>query len=202
MPRQIALLLSIVFHPVFTNLLSFVLLLKLDPYLSTRMHGNAVWFYILYVFITTSVIPMVIVLLRKSMGFTSSIMLTESEDRHVPYIATASCYLFGYYFFREVNAPNMMQAYMLASASIMVVVLIVNFITKISAHATSLGAWFGLLVVLSQQLGIDMRLFLSVAIGISGVVLSARLALKAHTHAQLYSGFIVGATIMWLIMGT
>ncbi len=202
MLRKTALFLSVVFHPVFVNLLSFVLLLNLDPYLNTRMHGNALWFYILYVFITTSIIPMIIVLLRKAMGFTSSIMLTESEDRHLPYIATASCYLFGYYFFREVNAPNSMQAYMLASASIMVVVLVVNFFSKISAHATSLGAFLGLLVVLSQQLGMDMRLFLCVSIGISGLVLSARLALEAHTHGQLYSGFMLGAALMWLIMGT
>lgn len=201
MHKSVAFFLSVIFHPVFTNLSSFILLLKWDAYLSARLSGTAWWFYVLYVFITTAIIPLVIVVLRKWMGFTDSILLTESEDRHVPYITTATCYLFGYYFFREMHVPEVMQAYMLASATIMVAVLATNFFVKISAHATALGALFGLLLVLSRTTGMDMRLVLCGVAGIAGLVLTARLALNAHTHAQLYGGFMVGALLMVLIMG-
>lgn len=202
MHKSIALSLSVVFHPVFVNMLSFILLLKLDVYLSARLTADAWWFYVLYVLITTSIIPLIVVLLRKVMGFTDSMMLTEAEDRQVPYIATACSYLFGYYFFREIHLPYAIQAYMLASATILVVVLIVNFFTKISAHAASLGALFGLLLVLSHQLGVDMRLVLCLVIGVAGLVLSSRLALHAHTPGQLYGGFLLGTLVMLLIMGT
>ncbi len=200
MNRTWAILLSTVFHPVFINLLSFILVIELTPYLQAGFSAEAKWFYILYVFITTGMIPLFVVVVRKALGFSKSIMLDQADDRHIPYITTAVAYLLGYYFFIQLGAPHILQGYMLASACIMVAILIINFYTKISAHATSLGALVGLLMALSSYALVDVRIYLVVALIFTGLTCVARLALQAHTHQQIYWGALVGFGMMWLVM--
>lgn len=200
MNRNLAILISALFHPVFINLLSFVFVIRLNPYLEAGLSSEAKWFYVLYVFITTSLIPLFWVVMRKAMGFSRSIMLKEAHDRHVPYIVTATTYLFGYYLFLRINSPAPLQAFMLGSACVTTSVLIINFFTKISAHATSLGAVSGVLIALNRYTENDLRLLLVAILIISGIATAARLALDAHNRPQIYSGFALGMIVMWLIM--
>lgn len=200
MNRTPALLLSIVFHPVFINLLSLVCVIELNPYLQAGLSSEAKWFYIMYVFITTALIPLFFVVVRKAMGFASSIMLPDSDDRHLPYIVTSSTYLFGYYLFLRINAPYPLQAYMLASACVLVLVLIINFFSKISAHTTALGAATGVLLACAPYATGDLRWPILVLVLISGITATARLALQAHNHLQVYSGFAIGFLVMSMIL--
>lgn len=200
MNRTLAILLSTIFHPVFVNLIGFILTIELTPYLQAGFTPEAKWFYILYVFITTGLIPLFVVVMRKALGFTKSIHLQQADDRHIPYIVTSIAYLMGYYLFSHIGAPHVLQGYMLASACILVCTLIINFYTKISAHATSLGALAGLLISISPAMLMDVRLLLLPVILLSGLTAASRLALQAHTNAQLYTGFSLGLVVMWLIM--
>jgi hypothetical protein len=200
MNRSLAILLSTVFHPVFVNLLSFTLVIELTPYLEAGFTPEAKWFYVLYAFITTGLIPLFVVVARKALGFTKSIMLEQADDRHIPYITTAIAYLFGYYLFIKIGAPHLLQGYMLGSACVLVCILIINFKTKISAHATSLGALAGVVIALTPIAWIDTRMLIGVILIISGLTAVSRLALQAHTPKQLYTGFALGLVLMWLIM--
>jgi len=200
MNRTWAILLSVIFHPVFVNLLGFVAVIELNPHLQAGLTPQAKWFYIMYVFISTGLIPLFVVVARKALGFTNSIMLNNADDRHIPYIVTATAYLFGYYMFIKIGTPHVMQGYMLGSACILVAVLIINFRTKISAHATSLGALVGLILALSPMMMFDVRMLLIPALLISGLTATSRLVLEAHTHQQLYSGFGLGFLLMWLML--
>lgn len=200
MNRTFAILVSVVFHPVFINLLGFVAVIELNPHLQAGLTPQAKWFYMVYVFISTGLIPLFVVLARKAFGFSNSIMLNDADDRHIPYIVTATAYLFGYYLFVNMGTPHVMQGYMLGSACILVAVLIINFRTKISAHTTSLGALVGLILALSPIMVFDVRILLIPLLLISGLTATARLALEAHTHQQLYSGFGLGFLLMWMML--
>jgi hypothetical protein len=200
MNRNLAILISAIFHPVFVNLMSFVFVIQLNPYLEAGLNNEAKWFYILYVFITTSLLPLFWVVMRKALGFSKSIMLQQSQERHVPYIVAASTYLLGYYLFLRINSPAPLQAFMLGSACVLTCALIINFYTKISAHATSLGAISGVLIALNRYTENDLRLLLVAILLISGIATSSRLALDAHSRSEIYSGFGLGFFVMWLIM--
>ena len=200
MNRPVAFTLSVVFHPVFINLLSLVLLIELNPYLEAVLTASAKWFYIMYVFITTALLPLFVVVLRKALGFSPNILLERSDDRHIPYIVTSCAYLFGYYLFLRIGSPAPLIAYMLASASVMVLILSINFFTKISAHATSLGAITGVLIACQSFTDYDLRWLIVIVLLLSGITTTARLALKAHTTQQIYSGFALGLVVMWYIL--
>ncbi|MBP9186385.1 MAG: hypothetical protein KBE91_09520 [Bacteroidia bacterium] len=200
MNRTWAILLSVIFHPVFVNLLSFVLIIELNPYLQAGLSTDAKWFYIMYVFISTGLIPLFVVVARKALGYTSSVMLEEADDRHIPYIVTAIAYLLGYYLFIRIGAPQVMRAYMIASAAILIVVMVINFKTKISAHATSLGALCGLIIATSGAMMFDARFLLVAVLIFSGLTAVSRLALNAHSPKQIYAGFALGCIIMLGLM--
>lgn len=74
----------------------------------------------------------------------------------------------------------------------LMVVYIVNFFWKISAHATGMGGLLGSVIFLSF-LFYKMPLFLIIVLSLcSGWVMWARLELEAHTPAQLIAGFALG----------
>ena len=157
-------------------------------------------FYILFIFITTGILPMIMVGVLKLMGKLNSILLDDKDDRTTPYIITACLYLFDYYFLLRFGAPHILIAYLLACSCIVVAVLIINIFYKISIHTASLGALIAVLISASQIADFDIRILLSIAIIIAGLTATARLLLNAHTPFQLYSGFAVGTIIMLLIL--
>ena len=200
MDKNTALGISIVCHPVFVNLITFTLMLQTHPYLKAGLSGEAKWFYTLFIFITTSMIPLFVVVIRKALGYTSSIMLDNSDDRHIPYITAAFAYLFGYYLFGTIGSPKPIQAFMLAMATITITLLVVNFFTKISAHATACGALCAVAIKLQPLALINLSLIIPILFVISGFISSARLILQAHDLKQIYAGFLTGFFIVMLLL--
>ncbi len=196
MNRSIAILLSVVFHPIFVNLLCLLSLLYWHPFVDASLSSDGKLFYTLYVFITTAMIPLLLVVARKFMGYSKSVMLENADERHVPYISSACANLFGCYLFLKIGTPKPLQALLLAQATISVLLLIINFRTKISAHATCLGCLIGVFLAISPIAFIDMRVPIVMAFIVAGITASARVFLQAHSLAQIYSGFALGLFVM------
>jgi len=199
MNRTFAFGVSAVFHPVFVNLLSLLTLIFLCPILSFAITPQAKLYYIVFVFVTTGIIPILFILLYTWLGRIQSILLDVQHERNIPYLITASLYLFNYYIFSKTGAPPFIIAYVIGCACVVVAVAIINHFYKISAHGASLGALTGILLAISSAAIIDMRLLLAFVIVISGLTLSARLFLAAHTLPQVLLGWILGLSIMYLI---
>lgn len=200
MKQKAALLISGLFHPVFVNLISLLLLLYCSPYLRFTLRDEAKLFYVLFIFISTGIIPIAIVILLSWMGRVQSILLDVQHERNLPYLITACLYLIDYYFFSQANTPVLIKAYLLACASIVIAVAVINHFYKISIHAASLGALLGMLIAISPNAVIDIRWLLAIAVIASGVTLSSRLYLKAHTHGQVYTGLLLGIILFWVIL--
>ena len=58
------------------------------------------------------------------------------------------------------------------------------------------GGLTGLILTLSIIYTLDMTFFLTVTVLISGIVASARLALKAHTPMQIITGYLTGFLVV------
>jgi hypothetical protein len=200
MNRRISLFISTLFHPVFVNLLSLLLLFILFPQLQFAISDRMKVFYILFIFTTTGLLPVLTVMLMKLIGKVSSFLLNDREDRTVPYIITASVYLFDYYFCSRIGSPVLLNAYLLACASIVVVVLIINLFNKISIHAASLGALLAVVVSAAYVAGMDIRLLLALIFVLSGLTASARLFAGAHMPHQLYTGLLLGFMVMLFLL--
>lgn len=200
MNRGVALFLSTLFHPVWVNLFGLLALLMLSPYLSAILQPGIFLFYVLFIFGTTALIPMLAVGVMKLTGHIQSILLQEQEERNIPYLVTAIMYLFDYYFLSHLHSAAPIRAYLLACACIVVLVVIINHFYKISVHAASLGALAGIVVTLVPFANWDLRWMLIPVVVITGITLSARLFLLAHSKLQLLWGWVLGFGVMMLIL--
>lgn len=200
MNRNVSLAISTLFHPIFVNLYGLVALILLSPYLSLGLTRNAQLFYVGFIFVTAGLLPIITVLVMRLLGRVQSILLDVQDERNIPYLITATIYLFDYYFLSRMHTPSLLRAYVLACACIVVAVVIVNHFYKISVHAASLGALIAIILTLAPAPVFDLRYLLIITFVLTGITLSARLFLHAHTLWQVLSGWVLGFLIMYLIL--
>ncbi|MBC7382107.1 MAG: hypothetical protein H7296_03825 [Bacteroidia bacterium] len=204
MSRFLSHLFSVVFHPVFVNLLNLWLLFALFPPLSHGIPQKRQLFYISFIFISTSIIPLIMVFVLRFTSRINSVMLHQKKDRFIPYLITLLMYIFNYYNFYSYNSKYsthpLIISYVIACAAIVGLVMAINFFSKISIHTATLGALAGLITVAGRYSEIDIRLLLMLIFIISGCVASSRIFLNAHQNMQVYSGFLLGFLLMFFML--
>lgn len=200
MNKRVALVISVCFHPVFINISAFYLLLHLFAYLDYALSETARWFYLIWIFVTTAIVPIGYVLVLKIFGRVNSIMLSSQEERRIPYLLTAVMYLVSFYFFRQLNAPMLISAFLLGSATIVIALLVINLFNKISIHMASFGMLAAVVVSAVNAGNVDVRLLLIPVLVFAGLTATARLYMEAHNVQQLLLGFIMGFVIMFFIL--
>lgn len=200
MNRNSQLFISTLFHPVVVNLISLILLFQLYPQLNYGLPAKLKQFMILFVFASTGIIPMVMVLVLKITGRVKSIMLHNEKERQLPYLITMLLYFFCYYNFLKLNAHPIILRYLLACTLVVLSVMLINRFFKISIHMASMGALLGVVMANVHYSQTDMRLLMALIFFISGLVATARLHAQAHTALQLITGFFVGLFIMYFTL--
>ena len=78
--------------------------------------------------------------------------------------------------------------------------MIVTIRWKISMHMTAIGALCGFVFILGMKYLGEVINLLPILILASGILASSRLYLKRHTPAQVYVGYIYGATAVVCIL--
>ena len=183
-------------HPLLMPTILFLLLLFIAPTplgaepLDLLMKLAVVGF----VFIYTFAIPAYFVYLMKRWGMISSLKLENLKDRRLPYFVTAIIYTALGYFLYSKNSMLFPCGFILWSiAAVILCVGIISLWWQISAHAAGVGGMIGALAGVLVHLG-EQNLFfpLIFLVILSGYVISARLALNAHTPAQVGAGFLIG----------
>jgi hypothetical protein len=197
MENRIAKFISYLFHPVFMPVYCLLLLFNLKSYFSFELELKSRLILLAFVVITTLVFPLLIILLMKRQGFIQSYMMETRQERRFPYLITAIFYFLTYNMFRQMQLSDMYIYYMLGATFLLVIVVIVNLWWKISTHMIGMGGVFGLIMGLALNLGIDMIFIIAIIIFLSGIVGYARLKLNSHKPAEIYSGFLAGAFVMF-----
>ena len=193
-----ALAVSALLHPLLMPTLLFALLLYYVPtaYLSVsaELHTSLLW----TVFLFTGSLPGLTYYFFYRLGLIRSLLLDRRADRPFPMFFTSLLYggltFVFYYYFRL--GPLLVLA--MASIAVAVTALtLVSLFWQISAHAVGLGGTLGYWLVVIAQYPDDQALLyplllLLVLCGLGG---SARLAMNAHTPAQVWAGLLLGAGI-------
>jgi len=195
MNERLAKFISIIFHPVVIPTLGMVLLLNSGFYFS-MLSWEAKRFILMVVFFTTSILPMLTVsILALNQRF--DINMNKSTDRIIPALASSVFYYLGFVLLGRVSIFPVLKLYMLASILVIVALLIISFKWKISIHMAALGSLAGTFFALSFRKGMNPVYALLIIILISGLVGTARLALKKHDIWQIVAGYFLGFVILY-----
>jgi len=187
---------SVVFHPIFIPIYTLVLLLNQDLMLALIIPVKTKLILSCIVFLTTIVIPFFSVWVFYRMKLVSSILLKTREERIYPLLIIAIFYYMTYYLLRSFPMTFLFSFYMLGSAFLVILALIISFRMKISLHMIGIGGVLGLLIGLSFTISTDLSLLIFPAILLCGVVGSARLNENSHKSSEIYTGFLAGVVVM------
>jgi hypothetical protein len=191
--RYAAKLISYIFHPLFLPTYFFLYLMYEFPY---EFAGIAAWqlkMRLFGVFWLTVFFPAFAVFLLWRLKFSESIYLRTQKERIVPYIITMFFYWWMYYLSRNfTDQPAVLKFFFMGIFIGTVFGLILNNYFKISMHAMGVGGLVTAVILTSFFYQSAGGIAISIAILITGLVITARLILNSHNNKELYVGLFVG----------
>lgn len=159
-------------------------------WLPARIRWNAV----IYTLILTCVVPLLFIGALKLFKVISHLSLRNRTDRPIPYIVAFLCYGVCAMHFYTAHSPQWFYMFFVGAGLSILVVCIINFRWKISAHATAAG---GLIAIVLRLILTDVNIYnligpLTAVIIMAGLSGTARLILCRHTPAQVWAGYLNG----------
>lgn len=213
MNRLAAHFFSVVGHPMLVLTYVLILMMSISPYAfgAADLTEKRAMLILLGVFITTALLPAVGLLMMKALGFVKTWQIYDKQERIGPYIMSGVFYL---WLFKNLlsggQTPVIYTAFVLGATLSLFLCFFLNIFTKISAHAAGMGGMVMMLVLLpfywheagaevtTGPLLLSWPVVISLGLLMAGAVGSARLTLGAHTPADLYRGYLVGAVAVFI----
>ena len=201
--NRLAMILSVVFHPLILTTYLFALLFFLAPDLVgvSAFELPALGSLLLLLWLNTFIAPAIMMFYFKKMGMITVALC--GRCRRTPHSLHAcviiyglATYLFGWQL-QPIGEIAPQISVILASVTLsLVVVAMVSYFWKISAQATGIGGAIGMLsglMIRFDESALLLPLLLTILIG--GWLMSARLQLNAHTPSQIAAGVFCGLLV-------
>lgn len=199
MLKQLAHVLSAIFHPLLILTLGILVLfnsggyMELLPYESKRV-------VVIIIFASTFLLPITFFPFYLYQGIIHSVHMHTKAERRIPYMLTTVIYFLCYLLLFQIGAPHIITHFVLGAAVALAVLVVINFFWKISAHMTALGGLAGGITSLVVLLQVNLQGYFLLAVLISGLVGSARMLLKAHSLLQIAAGWLLGFGAMFFTL--
>jgi len=197
--KKISEILSAVFSPLLVptyamTLAAFLTILNFLP-------GNLLLTAIGITFVITCLIPISAIIALSRSGVIGDLRLNERKDRSLPYWITTLCYMGSAFFFYKASAPFWLPMFFAGAAAATIINAVVNLWWKISAHGVAMGGLTALIfrVTVSHYSIVNMNVWLSLVIVVTGMVLTARIYLERHTLLQVLAGCANGFLCVYLM---
>jgi membrane-associated phospholipid phosphatase len=189
--RTAAKIISFVFHPLLMATLLILVLGKFFP--AMLMIGpDHIWMVAAFVFGFTFVVPAINLLLFRYLGSIQSLYLESRRERILPFIFISLMYgLVAFLFYYKLPFSANFNKLMIIVASLVVVATIITFFYKVSVHSLALGGLIGILFPLIR-FSPTLLLPTTFIVAITGLVISSRLLLGAHTPRETLIGSLAG----------
>jgi len=193
-------IISIIGHPIFqpTWMMTILLLSGLTRFTP----GNDMTF-LTVTFLTTFLIPGLIIVMMKKWNIVGSFEMENRNDRPVPLFVLILFLYTTLRFFNKIQVFSIFSFYLTTVIIATILAIIVTFFWKISLHALGWGTFVACLFVMTTASARVYLPYFIASIVIAGIVAAARLKMKAHDEAQIYAGFALGfatVIVMYLIL--
>lgn len=199
MTLRLAKIISTLFHPLLVPTYALLMLINLQTHTILILPVNYRYIIVVLVFLTTFVLPSIIIFILLKAGKIESLEMHSRQERVLPMIIIAAAFYGTYYLLKQTSITGLMALFMVGATMLVLISLIVNYITKISLHMTAWGGMFGTFLGMAISFHYNLTALLFIIILIIGIIGTARLKLNAHTPAQVYSGFLLGTGVMVLL---
>jgi hypothetical protein len=127
-----------------------------------------------------------------------NIQLKTRSERFLPLTIVCIAYYMEYFLIYKYAPAYSVMVFLFSVCLVILFVLIINIFWKISLHTVGLGGCTALILAISIIYHLDLFYLLAICIFISGIVASSRLALKAHSLFEIWTGYLLGFIIVFV----
>jgi hypothetical protein len=208
--------LSYLFHPLVMPILGVYFIFELPTIPTTLRIYDALFFFpdeakiriYIVLGVLTFAAPLLSLLIMFWNGMISSLYLDRKQDRTYPYFIVSFYYILAFTFVRyqwpeELRHPAFL-GFLFGIILVNILTFILNFYTKVSAHAAASFGIVALLVAYNQtQIAFfenerfpNLYFILFVTV-LSGLIVTGRLYLKAHKLSEVLIGMVLGFSVIY-----
>lgn len=193
---KFARVLSNVAHPVLMPLLSTFVIFHSGSYYDFIPFRLMCAVYMI-VGISTLLLPLSILPMLKNQDLISDLALDKRQDRMIPLAAAMIFYLLGYYILQKFPIMQVFANLQLAAVISILSVSLISLQWKISLHMAGIGGLLGMILAFSIEFSSFLQVEFILGTILAGLLGYSRLKLNLHTPAQVYTGFMLGFTIIF-----
>ncbi len=197
--RIAAQILSILLYPMLIPTYAIGILCWAIHAYSMPLPATYVWVSIVGTFVITCVIPFSAILLLIRQKAISDIYLYDPQERRTPYLY--SLFASGswcYFLYTTLSVPPIIFSMAIASTIVLLCVMIITHWWKISAHLAFMGCFVAAVIGYSWHTSLNPLWLITLLLGLTILLMLARLYLKQHTPLQVVCGFALGFTLTLL----
>ncbi len=181
---------SAILHPIVMPTIGIFLYFLLSP---IRLNKDQKLTVLAIVFIATYIIPLLLLVFLKSVGYIKSYQVFSIKERKVPLFFMITLLFFLAELFRKLTIVKDLS-YLFYGIVLGLIITYLLFFTKLksSLHLLSIGGAVGYFIIFQQIHDVNIMPVIIIFILLSGILGSSRLYLKAHTPREVYTGFFIG----------
>lgn len=181
---------SVILHPIVIPTIGVMLYYLLIP---NSISSNQRLSLLGLIFITTYLIPLVLLILLKKLKLIASFKSETIKERKLPVaIMIILFYLLGNTLHNTLLFFDFGILFYATTLGLLIIYLLFFLKFKTSIHLLSIGVATGFFLVMSKIYTYNYTSILIIFLAISGILGTSRLHLKAHTPKEVYIGFILG----------
>lgn len=196
----IAKALSVLLYPLFVPTYGVALFCYM--YAIQVMPLSLAWILVAIIgtLLLTCILPITAIWILMKRGEVKDLQIENPRERTMPFLYTILGFSFWCYFLSAVLHAPLYIIYVAVGATVTIALIaLINMRWKISAHLTGFGGLVG--GIMSYCLGIGAIPTwgtLALWLGLSLVLMYARVRLQAHTPAQVCAGWLLGITCTFI----
>ncbi len=181
---------SYVLHPLLFSFLGSFLYLYLSP---KHILKEQEYIILVIVFISTYIVPILLLALLKRVNMISDYHLRNIEERKFPVLFFIMLsFLIGRAMISTQIADLLAFSFFGVAFALSFTYLLFNIKIKTSLHTLGIGGLIGFVMVMSYEYRLNFNSLLAALFLIAGLIGVSRLALNAHRPKEVYIGFLLG----------
>ncbi|MGG8496669.1 hypothetical protein ACQY1Q_09645 [Tenacibaculum sp. TC6] len=188
---------SAILHPIVMPTIGILLYFIFSPAKLTQEQQLTI---LGIVFTSTYVIPLLLLVFLKAVGYIKSYQVFSIKERKIPLFFMIALLFFLAELFQKLSIVRDLSL-LFYGIVLGLVITYLLFFTKLksSLHLLSMGGALGYFLIFQQIHGISILPIIIVFTLLSGFLASSRLYLKAHTPKEVYTGFFLGFISQFIV---
>ncbi len=189
-------LISYVLHPLLFSFMGSFLYLYLTP---KHIVKQQEYIILLIVFISTYIIPILLLALLKRINLINDYHLRSIDERKFPVLFFIMLsFLIGRAMTSIQIADLLAFSFFGVAFALSFTYLLFNIKVKTSLHTLGIGGVIGFVMVMSYEYQLNFNSIIAGLFIIAGLIGVSRLALNAHRPKEIYIGFLLGVVSQFI----